>query len=81
MRRRYSIEKQSGQKQEKKYQQDCRDIVFKFDDELLQQDDAVYLNRKEGQTLVIKPLNQKRNMVETQRHIQYLKDCLKPRQI
>ncbi|RAR44273.1 hypothetical protein [Paenibacillus sp. MDMC362] len=60
MRRRYSIEKAEwSETREKKYQQDCRDIVFKFDDELLQQDHAIYLNRKEGQTMVIKPLNQK----------------------
>lgn len=49
MRRRYSIEKAEwSETRDKKYQQDCRDIVFKFDDELLQHDDAVYLNRKEG---------------------------------
>lgn len=60
MRRRYSIEKAEwSETREKKYQQDCRDIVVKFDDELLQQNDAVYLNIKEGQTMVIKPLNQK----------------------
>ncbi|CAI6082730.1 hypothetical protein PAECIP112173_03669 [Paenibacillus sp. JJ-100] len=66
MRKRFSTEKTEWSKtREYKYQQDCEDIVFKFNDELLIQEDKIHLNRNDGQTVTIKPLNHKTFWYET----------------
>ncbi|WP_145053098.1 hypothetical protein [Paenibacillus xylanexedens] len=66
MRKRYSIEKAEwSDTREKEYKQECRDIVFKFNDELVQREGVIYLNKKDGQTVVIEPLNQKTFWYET----------------
>ncbi|MGR6542598.1 hypothetical protein [Paenibacillus tundrae] len=66
MRKRYSIEKAEwSETREKEYEQECRDIVFKFNDTLVQREGVIYLNKKDGQNVVIEPLNQKTLWYET----------------
>ncbi|MBT2286959.1 hypothetical protein J7E78_25905 [Paenibacillus polymyxa] len=66
MRKRHSIEKAEwSETRENHYHTDSKDMVFSFDDRLIEVDGTVYLKRKEVQMKVIKPLKRKTVWYET----------------